>query len=224
MSALPEMIGRLDAVGSARLDDRAGEVDQGRARSRPGRRRSDSPRRAPPRRSGPGDTCGRDRRAGVWSIDQKSTWPPLRNRISPRTRLIDACEAQTATPRRSPSAAATSMSWSGANTPTRLPDSAASTASVIRIVDLAPPPAAHQGDATMVTDQFERLDLRWMQRGLWQDDGAAGQVGVPSIMPPGITVREPANEQGACPGNSTCLHPRSNLEGPPRLTPEPRKA
>ena len=37
---------------------------------------------------------------------------------------------------RSPSTAATSMSWSARTSPTRLPDSAASTASVIKIVDL----------------------------------------------------------------------------------------
>ena len=66
---------------------------------------------------------------------------------------------------------------------------------------LAPSPAGHQCDAPMFADEGERLDLRWMQRRLGQDDRAAGRffyVDTNAIIIITIDgVRKPANEQGA---------------------------
>ena len=65
----------------------------------------------------------------------------------------------------------------GAKTPTRLPDSTASTASVTSIVDFPQRRPAHQDDAAMSADEIERLALRGVQGiSVSSVDRAAGRL------------------------------------------------
>ena len=77
----------------------------------------------------------------------------------------------------------------------------------------------------MVADEFERLDLRWMQRRFGQDDRAAGQLSPTAarrLCRRRIdTVRKPANEQGAGTGSLPASTLARRLEGRPRLAVEP---
>ena len=63
----------------------------------------------------------------------------------------------------------------------------------------APSPAAHQNDATMVADEFERRDLRGMHRGFRQDDRACAAnqpTGACARVDIERPIRKPANGQG----------------------------
>ena len=168
---LPEMVVWRYAVGRRGFDNRTSVIQQSRSDRGWKSCRSNSLRRALPHRSIPNDTCDRGLRA---RCDRR---PKVDMATIGQTNLakhrVDRGQEQAATRRRSRATTATSRSASERIGQHVLPDSAASTARVIKMVDFAPSSAAYQNDAPMVANELERRHLRRVHRRLRQDDRAA---------------------------------------------------
>ena len=88
----------------------------------------------------------------------------------------------------------------------------------------APASPAHQDNAAVIADEIERLDLRWMQRRLRQDDRIArrlcrhksvGNANVDNVF------REPAHDRASRLSGIAGLALRPRHKGRPRLVCEP---